>query len=170
MLSSFSICSLKPFTSCCIGSAGHRTTTTTTSPNLPTTSSSSPSPEFSFPVHAPSLIRSQSFPASFAGGRWGSLGDSPVHTIPAGLQDTEWGSPTSLDGLLGTAFICHEALQQTHTRALHAAGRSCTASNENIVVYIIPIEDLTSSNQFDFNSNTIIRQKTENHSSQRIPL
>ncbi|KAM9352743.1 neurobeachin-like protein 2 [Symphorus nematophorus] len=113
----------EPFTSCCIGSAGHRTTTTTTSPNLPTSSySSSSSPEFAFPSHAPSLIRSQSFPASFAGGRWGSLGDSPVHTIPAGLQDTEWGTPTSLDGLLGTAFICHEALQQTQARALHAAG------------------------------------------------
>ncbi|XP_004541490.1 neurobeachin-like protein 2 isoform X1 [Maylandia zebra] len=112
----------EPFTSCCIGSAGHRTTTTTTSPNLPTSFSSTPSPEFAFPSHAPSLIRSQSFPASFAGGRWGSIGDSPVHTIPAGLQDTEWGTPTSLDGLLGTAFICHEALQQTQTRALHAAG------------------------------------------------
>uniref|UniRef100_A0A669DUS8 Neurobeachin-like protein 2 n=1 Tax=Oreochromis niloticus TaxID=8128 RepID=A0A669DUS8_ORENI len=112
----------EPFTSCCIGSAGHRTTTTTTSPNLPMSFSSTPSPEFAFPSHAPSLIRSQSFPASFAGGRWASIGDSPVHTIPAGLQDTEWGTPTSLDGLLGTAFICHEALQQTQTRALHAAG------------------------------------------------
>ncbi|XP_044063308.1 neurobeachin-like protein 2 isoform X3 [Siniperca chuatsi] len=112
----------EPFTSCCIGSAGHRTTTTTTSPNLPMSSSFNLSSEFAFPAHAPSLIRSQSFPASFAGGRWGSLGDSPVHTIPAGLQDTEWGTPTSLDGLLGTAFICHEALQQTQTRALHAAG------------------------------------------------
>ncbi|XP_074539600.1 neurobeachin-like protein 2 isoform X1 [Halichoeres trimaculatus] len=112
----------EPFTSCCIGSAGHRTTTTTTSPNLPTSSFNAPSPEFSFPTHAPSLIRSQSFPASFAVGRWGALGDSPVHTIPAGLQDTEWGTPTSLDGLLGTAFICHEALQQTQIRALHAAG------------------------------------------------
>ncbi|XP_039972845.1 neurobeachin-like protein 2 isoform X4 [Xiphias gladius] len=112
----------EPFTSCCIGSAGHRTTTTTTSPNLPMTLSSNPSPEFAFPPHAPSLIRSQSFPASFAGGHWGSIGNSPVHTIPAGLQDTEWGTPTSLDGLLGNAFICHEALQQTQTRALYAAG------------------------------------------------
>ncbi|KAM8735227.1 neurobeachin-like protein 2 isoform 1-T1 [Acanthopagrus schlegelii] len=113
----------EPFTSCCIGSAGHRTTTTTTSPNLPMSSYSNPtSPEFAFPNHAPSLIRSQSFPASFAGGRWGSMTDSPVHTIPAGLQDTEWGTPTSLDGLLGTAFICHEALQQAQARTLHAAG------------------------------------------------
>ncbi|XP_028984475.1 neurobeachin-like protein 2 isoform X2 [Betta splendens] len=112
----------EPFTSCCIGSAGHRTTTTTTSPNLPMTSSSSPSPEFAFPAHAPSLIRSQSFPASFAGGRWGPTVGEPVHTIPAGLQDTEWGTPTSLDGLLGTAFICHEALQQNQAKALFAAG------------------------------------------------
>lgn len=112
----------EPFIYCGIGSAGHRTSTTTTSPNLPSSFTSCPSPEFAFPPHAPSLLRSQSFPASFAGGRWGSTPDSPVHTISAGLQDTEWGSPTSLDGLLGTAFICHEALQPAQARALHAAG------------------------------------------------
>ncbi|XP_061144614.1 neurobeachin-like protein 2 isoform X1 [Syngnathus typhle] len=112
----------EPFTSCCIGSAGNRTTTTTTSPNLPITLSSAQSPEFSFPANAPSLIRSQSFPANFAGARWGSLNDCTVQTIPAGLQDTEWGTPSSLDGLLGTAFICHEPLQQSQTRALYAAG------------------------------------------------
>uniref|UniRef100_A0A2I4B951 Neurobeachin-like protein 2 n=1 Tax=Austrofundulus limnaeus TaxID=52670 RepID=A0A2I4B951_AUSLI len=112
----------EPFIYCCIGSAGQRTTTTTTSPNLPVSvTSSSSSPEFAFPAHAPSLIRSQSFPASMATGRGGSM-ESTVHTISAGLQDTEWGSPTSLDGLLGTAFICHEALQPTQARALHAAG------------------------------------------------
>uniref|UniRef100_UPI003AAC4AAA neurobeachin-like protein 2 isoform X1 n=1 Tax=Centroberyx gerrardi TaxID=166262 RepID=UPI003AAC4AAA len=111
----------EPFTSCCIGSAGHRTTTTTTSPTLPTAPSLPPA-EFAFPAHGPYLTRSQSFPASFAGGHWGSLRDAPVHTIPAGLQDTEWGTPTSLDGLLGTAFICHEALQPTQTKALYAAG------------------------------------------------
>ncbi|XP_055019301.1 neurobeachin-like protein 2 isoform X2 [Boleophthalmus pectinirostris] len=109
----------EPFTSCCIGSAGHRTTTTTTSASLP---SSPPPTEFAFPSHGPALLRSQSFPASFAGGRWGAVGESAVHTIPAGLQDTEWGTPTSLDGLLGTAFICHEALQPAQTRALHTAG------------------------------------------------
>ncbi|KAJ0000349.1 hypothetical protein NQD34_012191 [Periophthalmus magnuspinnatus] len=109
-----------PFTSCCIGSAGHRTTTTTTSSSL--SQSSTPPAEFAFPSHGPVLIRSQSFPASFAGGRWGAVGESAVHTIPAGLQDTEWGTPTSLDGLLGTAFICHEALQPAQTRALHSAG------------------------------------------------
>ncbi|XP_077576977.1 neurobeachin-like protein 2 isoform X2 [Stigmatopora nigra] len=112
----------EPFTSCCIGSAGNRTTTTTTSPNLPTSLSSGQSPEFAFPDNAPSLNRSQSFPVTVSGGRWGSLNDSMVHTIPAGLQDTEWGTPSSLDGLLGTAFICHEALQQSQTRMLYAAG------------------------------------------------
>ncbi|XP_056141784.1 neurobeachin-like protein 2 isoform X4 [Lampris incognitus] len=111
----------EPFTSCCIGSAGHRTTTTTTSPTLPVAPTLPPA-EFSFPAHGPSLTRSQSFPASFAGGRWGAIHDTPVHTIPAGLQDTEWGTPTSLDGLLGTAFICHEALQPTQAETLHVAG------------------------------------------------
>ncbi|KAI1886215.1 hypothetical protein AGOR_G00211700 [Albula goreensis] len=66
-------------------------------------------------------------PSILAASRWGSpvpapTRDSPVHTIPAGLQDTEWGTPTSLEGLLGTTFICHEALQPTQARALHTAG------------------------------------------------
>ncbi|XP_034144562.1 neurobeachin-like protein 2 isoform X2 [Esox lucius] len=119
----------EPFTSCCIGSAGHRTTTTNTtmtSPTLPPPSL--PPTEMAFPAHAPPITRSQSFPASFAAGRWGSSQlrdihrEAPIHTIPAGLQDTEWGTPTSLDGLLGTAFICHEVLQPAHTKALYAAG------------------------------------------------
>ncbi|XP_030639127.1 LOW QUALITY PROTEIN: neurobeachin-like protein 2 [Chanos chanos] len=110
----------EPFTSCCIGSAGHRTTTTSTSPSLPP-HVHTPT-ELSFPAHAGTLTRSQSFPASFAAGKWGSGRDTPVHTIPAGMQDTEWGTPTSLDGLLGTAFICYEALQPAQTRALFHAG------------------------------------------------
>uniref|UniRef100_A0A8C2G067 Neurobeachin-like 2 n=1 Tax=Cyprinus carpio TaxID=7962 RepID=A0A8C2G067_CYPCA len=116
----------EPFTSCCIGSAGHRTTTTmTTSPTL-TNPSHSPS-EMAFAAHAgpPTLARSQSFPASFAaaaGGRPGVGRDSLVHTIPAGLQDTAWGSPSSLGGLLATVFICHEALQPAQARALFTAG------------------------------------------------
>ncbi|XP_060726425.1 neurobeachin-like protein 2 isoform X5 [Tachysurus vachellii] len=114
----------EPFTSCCIGSAGHRTTTTTTSPTL-TPPVHSSELAFSMSAGPPALTRSQSFPASFAaggGGRWGSVRDVPVYTIPAGLQDTEWGSPSSLDGLLGTAFICHEALQPAQTRTLYMAG------------------------------------------------
>ncbi|KAG7261873.1 hypothetical protein CRUP_016958 [Coryphaenoides rupestris] len=83
--------------------------------------------DFNFPAHAPAITRSQSFPATYAstgvGGLRGSLCNSPVLTIPAGLQDTEWGTPTSLDGLLGTAFICHEALLPAHTKALYTAGR-----------------------------------------------
>ncbi|XP_060777738.1 neurobeachin-like protein 2 isoform X2 [Neoarius graeffei] len=114
----------EPFTSCCIGSAGHRTTTTTTSPTL---SSPVHSSELAFSVSTgpPALTRSQSFPASFAAGggtRWGLGRDVPVYTIPAGLQDTEWGSPSSLDGLLATAFICYEALQPAQTHALYKAG------------------------------------------------
>ncbi|XP_058230531.1 neurobeachin-like protein 2 isoform X2 [Hemibagrus wyckioides] len=114
----------EPFTSCCIGLAGHRTTTTTTSPTLTPPVHSS---ELAFPlsIGPPALTRSQSFPASFAaggGGRWGLGRDVPVYTIPAGLQDTEWGSPSSLDGLLGTAFICHEALQPAQTHTLYMAG------------------------------------------------
>ncbi|XP_073782068.1 neurobeachin-like protein 2 isoform X4 [Danio rerio] len=117
----------EPFTSCCIGSAGHRTTTTTmtTSPTLPNPPHS-PS-EMAFAAHTgpPTLLRSQSFPASFAaaaGGRPGGNRESPVHTIQAGLQDTAWGSPSSLGGLLATAFICHEALQPAQARALFTAG------------------------------------------------
>uniref|UniRef100_A0A8B9KL55 Neurobeachin-like protein 2 n=1 Tax=Astyanax mexicanus TaxID=7994 RepID=A0A8B9KL55_ASTMX len=113
----------EPFTSCCIGSAGHRTTTTTTTPS-PTLPPPLHSPDLTFSMAAgpPMLTRSQSFPASFAAGVWGSGREVPVHTIPAGLQDTEWGSPSSLDGLLATAFICHEALQPAQTRALYMAG------------------------------------------------
>ncbi|XP_068425985.1 neurobeachin-like protein 2 isoform X1 [Clinocottus analis] len=156
----------EPFTSCCIGSAGHRTTTTTTSPNLLMSSLSHPSHEFAFPSYGPSLSRSQSFPATFAGGRWGAMGDSPVHTIPAGLQDTEWGTPTSLDGLLGTAFICHEALQQTQTRTLHAAGPNHVSLfkaegelsdlNSKLLLYYTPqafkgqiCQDLSPNHQYD---------------------
>uniref|UniRef100_A0A8C1RY07 Neurobeachin-like protein 2 n=1 Tax=Cyprinus carpio TaxID=7962 RepID=A0A8C1RY07_CYPCA len=122
----------QPFTSCCIGSAGHRTTTTmTTSPTLPNPSHS-PS-EMAFAAHSgpPTLARSQSFPASFAaatGGRPGLSRDSPVHTIPAGLQDTAWGSPSSLGGLLATVFICHEALQPAQARALFIAGINETST------------------------------------------
>ncbi len=122
----------QPFTSCCIGSAGHRTTTTTTtSPTLPNPSHS-PS-EMAFAAHAgpPTLARSQSFPASFAAaaaGRPGLSRDSLVHTIPAGLQDTAWGSPSSLGGLLASVFICHEALQPAQARALFTAGINETST------------------------------------------
>ncbi|MBN3300810.1 NBEL2 protein, partial [Amia calva] len=112
----------EPFTSCCIGSAGHRTTTTN-SPTLPLPPQ--PPPEPTFPSPSP-LIRSMSFPASLSSPSWAPPTsppvDTPVHTIPAGMQDMEWGSPTSLEGLLGTTFICHEALQPAQARMLFTAG------------------------------------------------
>ncbi|XP_051574482.1 neurobeachin-like protein 2 isoform X2 [Myxocyprinus asiaticus] len=142
----------EPFTSCCIGSAGHRTTTTmTTSPTLPNPSHS-PS-ELAFAPHTgpPTLARSQSFPAAFAaatGSRPGVGQDCQVHTIPAGLQDTAWGSPSSLGGLLATAFICHEALQPAQVRALFTAGPNNVSLfkadgepsevNSKLVVYYTP--------------------------------
>ncbi|MFT7805427.1 neurobeachin-like protein 2 isoform X1 [Arapaima gigas] len=116
----------EPFTSCCIGSAGHRTTTTTTAGISPTTPGvSATMTDLPFSSQVPPLTRSQSIPASFATSQWmGSAvpADAPVQTISAGLQDTEWGTPSSLDGLLGTAFICHEALQPAQVLGLHAAG------------------------------------------------
>ncbi|XP_072324254.1 neurobeachin-like protein 2 isoform X3 [Scyliorhinus torazame] len=103
------------FTYCCIGSAGHRTTTTVIS--IP-----SQSPDLSFTSHSP-LNRSQSFPASFAAPVKGSTSSQAiVNTIAAGMQDTEWGTPTSLEGQMGSVFVFHEALQPMHIKALFNAG------------------------------------------------
>ncbi|XP_078396983.1 neurobeachin-like protein 2 isoform X4 [Cetorhinus maximus] len=105
----------EPFTYCCIGSAGHRTTTTViTSPTQ--------SPDLSFTSHTP-LNRSQSFPASFASPMRGSTSSQAiVNTIMAGTQDTEWGTPTSLEGQMGSVFVFHEALQPVHVKAFFNAG------------------------------------------------
>ncbi len=115
----------------------------TTSPTLPNPSHS-PS-EMAFAAHSgpPILARSQSFPASFAaatGGRPGVSRDSPVHTIPAGLQDTAWGSPSSLGGLLATVFICHEALQPAQTRALFTAGINETSTAFIMQKFVVKLE------------------------------
>ncbi|XP_069873650.1 neurobeachin-like protein 2 isoform X2 [Dipodomys merriami] len=109
----------EPFSSCCIGSAGHRTTTTTTGPPSP------PVPAALAPTH-PSLTRSQSVPASTGLG-WGSgsvasLPEGSISSTLAGTQDTRWGSPTSLEGELGSVAIFHEALQATTLRNLYALG------------------------------------------------
>ncbi|XP_066441347.1 neurobeachin-like protein 2 isoform X4 [Eleutherodactylus coqui] len=107
------------FTSCCIGSAGHRTTTTvSTSP--------SHTPDLTFASHS-LLSRSQSFPATSVGHGWGLGGtqnsrEGLVSTIVAGTQDTEWGTPTSLEGHLGTVSIFHDSIQATHVKALYMAG------------------------------------------------
>nr|XP_020023925.1 neurobeachin-like protein 2 isoform X4 [Castor canadensis] len=104
----------EPFSSCCIGSAGHRTTTTTTGLPAPPV-----------PTH-PSLTRSQSVPASTGLG-WGSglvapLQEGSISSTLAGTQDTQWGSPTSLEGELGAVAIFHEALQAPALRSLSTLG------------------------------------------------
>ncbi|XP_026578840.1 neurobeachin-like protein 2 [Pseudonaja textilis] len=106
------------FTSCCIGSAGHRTTTTSTIYSPP-----SHSLDLDIPVH-PFLNRSQSFPASLASHTWTPIPprESMVSTMIAGTQDTEWGMPTSLEGHLGSVAIFHEALQPAQVKALFLAG------------------------------------------------
>ncbi|XP_077160810.1 neurobeachin-like protein 2 isoform X4 [Paroedura picta] len=116
------------FTSCCIGSAGHRTTTTTTS-NLP--SSPCHSPDLAFPAHPP-LSRSQSFPASLAPHPWMPIPsqgprEGLVSTTLAGSQDTEWGMPTSLEGHLGSISIFYEALQPAQVKALYSSGPNVTS-------------------------------------------
>uniref|UniRef100_A0A8C3XMD2 Neurobeachin-like protein 2 n=1 Tax=Chelydra serpentina TaxID=8475 RepID=A0A8C3XMD2_CHESE len=118
------------FTSCCIGSAGHRTTTTSTVYPSP-----SHSPEPAFPSH-PSLSRSQSFPASLATHSWTAgaaqpPGEGLVSTTVAGSQDTEWGTPTSLEGHLGSVSIFCEALQQTQVKALFSSGRFWISKGES---------------------------------------
>ncbi|XP_032987584.1 neurobeachin-like protein 2 isoform X6 [Rhinolophus ferrumequinum] len=114
----------EPFSSCCIGSAGHRTTTTTTGPPAP------PAPAALAHAH-PSLIRSQSVPATTGLG-WGSglvapLQEGSISSTLAGTQDTRWGSPTSLEGELGAVAIFHEALQEASLQVLYTLGPNETA-------------------------------------------
>ncbi|NXT30836.1 NBEL2 protein, partial [Pelecanoides urinatrix] len=115
------------FTSCCIGSAGHRTTTTTA-----TTTGHPPAshgPELVFPPR-PSLGRSQSVPAALGPHAWTPTQpptEGVVATTAAGSQDTEWGSPTSLEGHLGSVAIFCEALQQAQVKALFCAGPNVTS-------------------------------------------
>ncbi|NXK69466.1 NBEL2 protein, partial [Sylvietta virens] len=115
------------FTSCCIGSAGHRTTTTATTgaghPPAPH------GPELAFPQH-PVLGRSQSVPATLGPHSWTPTQlptEGVVATTAAGSQDTEWGSPTSLEGHLGSVAIFCEALQQAQVKALFCAGPNVTS-------------------------------------------
>ncbi|XP_062302263.1 neurobeachin-like protein 1 isoform X3 [Osmerus eperlanus] len=107
----------EPFTSCCIGSAGHRTTTPPPS--------QIPDPPFSAapPSGRSSLggiLSSQGW-----GGLLGSKPESVTKLISAGTQDSEWGSPTSLQGQLGSVMVFHEQLQPSHVKALCSTGPNC---------------------------------------------
>ncbi|KAM4626241.1 neurobeachin-like protein 1 [Discoglossus pictus] len=103
----------EPFTSCCIGSAGQRT-------NTPPPSQI-PDP----PVSPPSASSRTSLGGILSSPSWSGLHsrtDSMTKLISAGTQDSEWGSPTSLEGQLGSVLIFHEALQAAQVKALYLSG------------------------------------------------
>ncbi|XP_051567309.1 neurobeachin-like protein 1 isoform X1 [Myxocyprinus asiaticus] len=103
------------FTSCCIGSAGHRTTTPPPS--------QIPDPPFS--GGNPSGRSSLGGILPGWGGLLGTKPESVTKLISAGTQDSEWGSPTSLQGQLGSVMVFHDALQATHVKSLCSAGPNC---------------------------------------------
>ncbi|KAJ7408040.1 neurobeachin like 1 [Willisornis vidua] len=104
------------FISCCIGSAGQRTTTPPPS--------QIPDPPFSSPV----MPHRTSLGGILTTGNWGGMLGKPeliTKMISAGTQDSEWGCPTSLEGQLGSVIIFHEALQPSQVKALYLAGPNC---------------------------------------------
>ncbi|XP_035380132.1 neurobeachin-like protein 1 isoform X1 [Electrophorus electricus] len=105
------------FTSCCIGSAGHRTTTPPPSqiPDPPC-SAGVPSSRSSLG----GLLSTQAW-----GGLLGGRSESVTKLISAGTQDSEWGSPTSLQGQLGSVIVFYEPLTTNHIKALFSAGPNC---------------------------------------------
>uniref|UniRef100_A0A8B9BUL8 Neurobeachin like 1 n=1 Tax=Anser brachyrhynchus TaxID=132585 RepID=A0A8B9BUL8_9AVES len=105
----------EPFTSCCIGSAGQRTTTPPPS--------QIPDPPFSSPI----MPHRTSLGGILSPGSWGGMLAKPeliTKMISAGTQDSEWGCPTSLEGHLGSVIIFHEALQPPQVKALYLAGKN----------------------------------------------
>ncbi|XP_056884546.1 neurobeachin-like protein 1 isoform X3 [Takifugu flavidus] len=108
----------EPFTSCCIGSAGHRTTTPPPSqiPDPPFSSSTTPTARSSLG----GILSPQTW-----GGLLGTKSESMTKLISAGTQDSEWGSPTSLQGQLGTVMVFHEPLNCSHIKAICSAGPNC---------------------------------------------
>ncbi|TKC49688.1 hypothetical protein EI555_016858 [Monodon monoceros] len=106
----------EPFISCCIGSAGQRTTTPPPS--------QIPDPPFSSPI----TPHRTSFGGILSSASWGgTMEKSKLITklISAGTQDSEWGCPTSLEGQLGSVIIFYEALQPLQVKALYLAGPNC---------------------------------------------
>ncbi|XP_072228514.1 neurobeachin-like protein 1 isoform X2 [Leuresthes tenuis] len=108
----------EPFISCCIGSAGHRTTTPPPSqiPDPPFSSASTPSTRSSLG----GILSPQTW-----GGLLGGKPESVTKLISAGTQDSEWGSPTSLQGQLGSVMVFHEPLQHSHIKAICSSGPNC---------------------------------------------
>uniref|UniRef100_A0A8C0F823 Neurobeachin-like protein 2 n=1 Tax=Bubo bubo TaxID=30461 RepID=A0A8C0F823_BUBBB len=107
---------LQAFISCCIGSAGQRTTTPPPS--------QIPDPPFSSPI----MPHRTSLGGILSTGSWGGMLGKPeliTKMISAGTQDSEWGCPTSLEGQLGSVIIFHEALQPPQVKALYLAGPNC---------------------------------------------
>ncbi|XP_069568849.1 neurobeachin-like protein 1 isoform X2 [Brachyistius frenatus] len=108
----------EPFTSCRIGSAGHRTTTPPPSqiPDPPFSPATAPAARSSF-----GGVLSPQTRAAFQGGK----PESVTKLISAGTQDSEWGSPTSLRGQLGSVMVFHEPPQHNHIKAIYGAGPNC---------------------------------------------
>uniref|UniRef100_A0A673BB55 Neurobeachin-like protein 2 n=1 Tax=Sphaeramia orbicularis TaxID=375764 RepID=A0A673BB55_9TELE len=108
----------EPFTSCCIGSAGHRTTTPPPSqiPDPPFSSATTPTTRSSLG----GILSPHTW-----GGLLGGKPESVTKLISAGTQDSEWGSPTSLQGQLGSVMVFHEPLQPNHVKAICSAGPNC---------------------------------------------
>ncbi|KAJ8003964.1 hypothetical protein DPEC_G00153880 [Dallia pectoralis] len=107
----------EPFTSCCIGSAGHRTTTPPPS--------QIPDPPFSGALPSTRTSLGGYLSAQGWGGLLSGKPESVTKLISAGTQDSEWGSPTSLQGQLGSVMLFHEALQPNHVKAICSAGPNC---------------------------------------------
>lgn len=112
----FFVLRLQPFISCCIGSAGQRTTTPPPLqiPDPPFSSAATPTARSSLS----GILSPQAW-----GGLLGGKTESVTKLISAGTQDSEWGSPTSLQGQLGSVMVFHEPLQPAHIKAICSAGR-----------------------------------------------
>uniref|UniRef100_A0A8C4NXU4 Neurobeachin-like protein 2 n=1 Tax=Dicentrarchus labrax TaxID=13489 RepID=A0A8C4NXU4_DICLA len=121
----------EPFTSCCIGSAGHRTTTPPPSqiPDPPFSSATTPTTRSSLG----GILSPQTW-----GGLLGGKSESVTKLISAGTQDSEWGSPTSLQGQLGSVMVFHEPLQPNHMKAICSAGNLLTACRNPICLDLSP--------------------------------
>ncbi|CAM9697469.1 unnamed protein product [Lampetra planeri] len=116
------------------GSPPHSTSSTSSFPTSPSSHGVTAIPS---PISASSssvLDGSPTRPSAFPGAGLPRLSSSSgvprlapgtapcLRTIPAGTQDSEWGSPTSLRGQLGSVSVFHDALQPPQVKALHQAG------------------------------------------------